>query len=394
MTERREASPAFPWEPGCRWFNGYRPCVYRRSCLGCPSFDSVSCDVLLINLEGLGDVLRTTAVLPAILRAQPGARITWLTRPRAVPLLQGHPLVGRILPFTSDGIVELEGRHFELVLNVDRSPHAASLATRVGAVARRGFGLHPRGGLVPLNPEAHYLFATGLDDDLKFRTNDLSVPELVTRALGFPFVGDPYQLHLAGTERVGPPAAVGFNTGCHPDFPNKRLHLDVLEASIRRVATRLGAPVLLLGGPEDAERNRSLQERLRDLVEWTPTDQGIRVGAAHVDRCEVVFSADSLGLHLAIALQKHVVAWFGVTCPQEIHVYGRGVRLLADVPCAPCWKRTCDRPVRCNERLDPDLICSAVLDCLEARRAGRFLDEVRGATWWRPRPVETVPAPR
>jgi ADP-heptose:LPS heptosyltransferase len=42
-------------------------------------------EVLLINLDALGDVLRTTALVPAIRRALPGVRLTWLTDPRAVP---------------------------------------------------------------------------------------------------------------------------------------------------------------------------------------------------------------------------------------------------------------------------------------------------------------------
>ena len=52
-----------------------------------------------------------------------------------------------------------------------------------------------------------------------------------------------------------------------------------------------------------------------------------------MNRCDVVISGDSLGMHMAIALSKHVVAWFGPTSPQEIDLYDRGVKLLADRLC-------------------------------------------------------------
>ena len=67
----------------CRFFTGYRPCSFGGACDGCGDYQSVQLDVLLINLDALGDVLRTTALLPAIRRQYPRARITWLTRARA-----------------------------------------------------------------------------------------------------------------------------------------------------------------------------------------------------------------------------------------------------------------------------------------------------------------------
>ena len=43
---------------------------------------------------------------------------------------------------------------------------------------------------------------------------------------------------------------------------------------------------------------------------------------------DVVVCSDTLGMHLAIALKKKIVVLFGPTCPQEIDLYGRGVKAL------------------------------------------------------------------
>jgi heptosyltransferase II len=200
--------------------------------------------------------------------------------------------------------------------------------------------------------------------------------------MGFSWSRDPYTLVLSPAERsAGPPRRVGFNTGCSPLYPLKKLSLDIQEAAIRRLHGLLGEPVLLLGGPEDAERNAELARRLGPAAESTPVDQGLRRGAAEVDRCEVVVTGDSLGMHLAIARGKHIVAWFGVTVPQEIDLYDRGIRLRAAVGCAPCWKKSCDLQPLCVDRVEVDWIVQAVLDCLEARASGRPLDETRGGDW-------------
>lgn len=380
----RGATSDFPYEPFCRHFTGYRPCRFGRTCLGCPHFEPVGNDVLVINLDGMGDVLRSTAILEPLFRTVPDVRVTWVTRPRSVPLLSHHPRISKVVPLEPEPLLGLEGRIFDLVLNVDKSATACGLAARVQARERRGFVHHPGGAIVPANPGARYLFDTGLDDALKFQRNPHSEPRMLAEAFELPYARDPYRLHLRPEERTGPPRAVGFNTGCSPIFPHKKLSPQVLEEAVRLVHAQVGEPVLLLGGPEDTARNARLAEKLGACVETTPTREGVRVGAAHVARCEVVVTGDSLGLHLALALGCHVVVWFGVTCPQEIEVYDRGVRLLSHVDCAPCWKRQCRREGLCARRVRPTEIRDAVVEALDARRSGRPLDEVRGGDWWRP----------
>jgi hypothetical protein len=247
----------------------------------------------------------------------------------------------------------------------------------IDADDRRGFGVDGRGNIVPLGASADYLYATGLDDDLKFRVNQKSEPQMLCEAFGLPWAGDAYTLH--GITPAGPPRQVGFNTGCSPLYPYKKLPLATQAAAIRQLHARTGEPVLLLGGPEDTERNAALAELVGAAGEPTPTTGGLRAGAAQVARCDVVVSGDSLGMHMAIALGRHVVAWFGVTCPQEILLYGRGVKLLADVSCAPCWRRSCDNEPKCFDAVPPEWITDAELDCLSSRASNESIDEVRGA---------------
>lgn len=57
-----------------------------------------------------------------------------------------------------------------------------------------------------------------------------------------------------------------------------------------------------------------------------------------IHQCHLIVTGDTLALHLAIALKKLVVTFFGSTCHQEIDLYGRGQKLIADVHCVPCYK--------------------------------------------------------
>lgn len=98
--------------------------------------------------------------------------------------------------------------------------------------------------------------------------------------------------------------------------------------------------VMLLGGPEDTERNKEIADYFRGRVINTPTTDGVRKGACYESIPQVVVTGDSFGMHLAIALKKYIIAWFGLSCWTEIDLYDRGVKIFQEnLECSPCWKR-------------------------------------------------------
>ena len=123
--------------------------------------------------------------------------------------------------------------------------------------------------------------------------------------------------------------------------------------------------LVLLGGKEDTERNRmiveSLRPEIRKKIISTPTTEGMRKGACFIDICDTVVTGDSFGMHLAIALKKYVVAWFGLSCWTEIELYDRGEKLIPNgLECAPCWKKVCPYHLECIEMIDLDKIVSLI----------------------------------
>jgi heptosyltransferase-2 len=376
-----------PYRTDCRHFGGYKPCrPDRRDCRDCPDHAPRGHRILLINLDSMGDVLRTTAVLPPLKRRHPVSHLTWVTLPRAAPLLERNPLVDRILPADASLPFILAALEFDSAYNVDKGLPSAAMLETARAAEKKGFGLSPGGAVVPVNPEAEELFLLGLDNHRKFFLNRKSELQLLAEAFGLEYRHDPYLFRFSPEEErlleetrrrlglEGAPVVLGVNTGCSHLYANKKLPLAHQETIIRRVKqARPGWPVVLLGGVEDGERNRFLAERLEGLALETPTDQGLRRGMIYTALADVVFTGDSLGMHMAIALGKRIVSWFGLTCEAEIELFGRGEKLLARVDCRPCWQRFCDRPVLCYDRLDHDEAVEAIL------RQGDLAAAQRGA---------------
>lgn len=380
-------SAGSPFLPGCRHFSGYRPCFPdRETCEGCGQFVPRGARIVLINLDSMGDVLRSTAVLPPLKRRYPESHLTWITLPRAAPLLEANPLVDRLL--TADAALPfiLDSLEFDAAFNVDKGLPSGAMINRIKAGEKKGFGVDACGAIHPLNPEAEELFRLGLSDRRKFFVNRKSENQLLAEAFGLEYRADRYVFRFRDSEcdylkrtreRLGLHAGeviVGFNTGCSNLYPYKKQPLHHQKALIYRLReARPGWKILLLGGTEDTERNAELANDLGSDIINTPAGEGLRRGMIYTALADVVFTGDSLGMHMAIALNKRVVAWFGLTCEQEIELYGRGEKVLARVDCRPCWRKSCTQQVKCYDRVDQEEALAAIL------RQGELAAQEKGA---------------
>ncbi|MBN1295509.1 lipopolysaccharide heptosyltransferase family protein, partial [bacterium] len=210
----------------CKHFNGYKPCEPYKICAGCPDYVSQGFRVLIINLDALGDVLMTTALLPTIKERYPESTIRWITLPLAVPLLENNPLIDEVIPYHPENLSWLQHMTFDLILSCDRDRKSTAIAMTVPGIRKRGFGLGPQGVVVPLNPEMEYAYRLGLDDHLKFRVNRQTGQQILAEGLGFPYRRHEYLFVLTESEKqhvleyrqelglTGSVRALGINTGC------------------------------------------------------------------------------------------------------------------------------------------------------------------------------------
>lgn len=356
------------YETQCRHFGGYKPCGKNPVCSRgvCPYFESVQTRILLVHLEALGAVLRSTSLLPALRRRFPKAHLTWVTKAPAQNLLQGIFGVDRILTIAAEDLLQLSALEFDLAFTVDKSLAAAGVVERCKRVGEvRGFKVNSAGAIVPANPEARELWEIGLSNQKKFFENTKSEQQLVHEALGLgPYARDEYQVSLSLSEISqvmlrrqkwsprGKPI-IGLNTGCSGALPAKKLTIEGHRRLIEEIRADYrfrDMPIVLIGGREDSQRNEEIARGLPVIL--SSTLDGLRDGLISVAACDAIFSGDSLGMHMAIGLKKWVVAWFGPTCPQEIDLYGRGVKVRTKASCSPCWKRECEKPVMCYDQLD------------------------------------------
>jgi heptosyltransferase-2 len=364
--------------PRCKKFSGYKPCFSYKNCLenGCQADvpeNHIGIKILFISLEALGAVLDNTAVLPAIKRKFPESTIYWLTMENSVKILNNNRLIDRVFIWNDEERMILRNIEFDYVMNSDKSDYACAFTNELKVKTKLGFVLDNDGKIVPANKGALYSYLLGNDDQLKFKINKRSGLDILHETFELEYKMDEYSFALDEEEQTfivnykkeikyNPKKTyVGFNTGCSNLFPNKKMTIEQHVQLINELGKDEDKVILLLGGREDTERNLqildSVNKKIKHNIIPTPTTLGLRRGACFVDICDLVISGDSFGMHMAIALRKYVIAWFGLSCAAEIELYGRGEKLIPEgLACSPCWKRVCPYNLECIDMIDLERI--------------------------------------
>ena len=347
--------------------------------------------ILILKTAALGDVLRTTSILPGLAaRAKAEGRelrVTWLTAKGAEDLLLGHELVHEVLTVElgeSDSVAailkRLHSTRWSRVLSFDDEAPLCAIATAVGRDRISGAYLDGAGNLAYTEDVAPWfdmglisVFGKQEADRLKV-ANARSHPAIFADMIGVE-PGEPgLELPISALEHAqsvvsslaGP--LIGLNTGAGGRWTSKSLP----EERVVDVAREIDAhwhrthgvrpTFVLLGGPEELERHGRLLARLEGCVSIfdAKTDNSLLDFAALIDGLDLLITSDSLAMHIAIARRRQVVAFFAPTSAAEIDLFGRGVKVQSTAPDYCSYHPNADRSTLTTERL-----VTAALDCLE-----------------------------
>jgi heptosyltransferase-2 len=152
---------------------------------------------------------------------------------------------------------------------------------------------------------------------------------------------------------------IGLNTGCGGRWTS-RLWPEQYWVMLAKKLKKAGYVPLLLGGLQEHEKNTRLAKQSGAIyLGHFPMNQFM----SEVRQCDLIVTAVTMGMHLAIGFQKKIILFNNIFNKHEFELYGRGEILEPEFDCNCFYSPTC--PNNCMQYLSVKKVFDACLRLLK-----------------------------
>lgn len=338
--------------------------------------------VLIVNTAFLGDSILTTPLIRECKRSFPEAHLTFMAVPSSRNVLETNPHIDELIIFDKYGkhrgataFLSLAGRLRRAQFDLALLPHRSMRTTFLAKAARIPLTVGFETGKCSFT----YSRRVPYDRALHEVDRNLSILEAAGGAVAERHMEvfrdesdvEGVEVFLQGHNREIPLVALAPGSV----WATKRWPVERFAALAQRVQRKLGAVVVLIGGPDEVELGRGLVREVGDGVLSSVGHFSVRGSAELISRCAVLVGNDSAPLHLAASVGTPVVGLLG---PLGKHAgfAPRGPRDVAiemPVPCRPCGKNASNQcpegTFECMRSIEVNSVYAAVEQAVAARRA-------------------------
>ena len=337
--------------------------------------------ILIIKLSAIGDVVQTLPALEAIKGTYPDSDITWVVEEAAAGILEGHPLINRLLVSRR-----------RAWLRMLKNPLTA--AKGIGGIT--GFIRELRSARYDIAVDFQGLLKSGMLIGLSRARRKIGFDR--TRELSYLFLNErlpAYNIEKHALERYLDVARyLGANepsSACTLPIEREvaaiRGKIEVQNALVRplvvmnpvarwetklwpeqnfaeladRLVKERNAVVIFTGSPAD----RSVNDRIISMmgekaVNWAG-ETTLKELAALASISDLFITTDTGPMHVAAAVGAQVLALFGPTAPWRTGPYGPShVVVRTGISCSPCFGKRCKENVGCMRGITVDEVMGKV----------------------------------
>jgi lipopolysaccharide heptosyltransferase I len=342
--------------------------------------------ILFIKLSAIGDVVQTLPTLEAIKKLYPASEITWVVEEAAAGILDGHPLVNRVL-------ISRRKAWTRMLKN--------PLTFMQGMGSIIGFFRDLRSTRYDIAIDFQGLFKSGILMGLARAKRKIGFDG--TRELSYLFLNErlpAYDIEKHALERY---LDIARYLGAHDPAPtctlpiereisNMRLKIAGIkkeggllvvmnpvarwktklwsERNFAELADRLvqekKASVIFTGSPADRAVNQRIISLMKQNAANWAGETTLRELAALATLTDLFITTDTGPMHLAAAAGAKVLALFGPTAPWRTGPYGQSHFIArTGIGCSPCFKRKCDDGSRCMEGITVEDVMNKIASWAE-----------------------------
>ena len=231
--------------------------------------------------------------------------------------------------------------------------------------AKRKFGFTWEDNHVaPVNSLAEHKLITGIFDNIS-KQNTKNYMEEIFEICDMKFNGEPYLLNFDEKlaekfnfikEKSAGKKIIGLNTGCGKRWQTRLWPEEYWIELIKKLQTQNYFP-LLLGGPDEDEMNKKYS---KSTGAFYPGTFSLQEFIALSSVCDVILTAVSMMMHIAIALKKPLVLFNNIFNKHEFYLYNNGVIIEPPTGCDDYYGNKCTRERHCMCDVPVETVFSSV----------------------------------
>lgn len=349
--------------------------------------------ILIVKVSALGDVIHALPVLAYLhsidLSGQSESlQIDWLVEEGFAPVLDGHPLIHRVIPLKTKRwrtlaplamlkelwlfTKELRRQHYDFVFDLQGNSKSGLFTLLSRGSKRYGFDRHQVREWPNLLATNHHVHLSAQDHHIGQRSLAIvaaALPLGSERLKAGPLHVIPLarqhvlqqieQQHLSHAKL----AVLHYGTTWKTKLWNLE-HWQQLAAKLVEDTTVV--PLLTWGNDQEYQAAQSIAEHTAGKAIVWPRGSLPEL-VALLDRADVVVGCDTGPIHIAAALGTSTVSVFRVTDATRNGPLDENHRCLqSSLPCSPCLLKQCERDEMCSKSIAVDDVYCAIIELIGA----------------------------
>lgn len=321
--------------------------------------------ILLIRFSSIGDIVLTTPVIRCIKRQMDDdVELHMLTKDKFESLSYNNPYIDKTHEYGNslrEVIKELKKEEFDYIVDLQKNNLSRRVCWALGC-------------------EHHSFHKLDFKKMLltTFKINKLPDVHVVDRyfeavePLDVKNDGRGLEFYISESNMMQEPdLPEEFRNGFYAVVVGGSYNTKVIPTDkLVEIIEKLDEPVILLGGPGDMQRAKTVADAIGENV-WNPVGMlNLEQSASIIKMSKAVLTSDTGMMHIAAAFNKPMVSVWGNTVPEfgMYQLYPKGstnklnIMEIKDLKCRPCSKlgyKKCPKGhFKCMQMLDTDKVVS------------------------------------
>jgi len=325
--------------------------------------------ILILRFSSIGDIVLTTPVVRCLKKQLKDAEIHYLTKQSFAGIVNSNPYISKVYSITKDideVLPQLRAEKYDHIVDLHHNLRTAVVKSKLRV---------PATSFDKLNVKKWFL--------VNFKWNIMPNVHIVdrymetVRSLGVHNDNEGLDYFIPQQNEVD--VSLLFESGVKGNRTRdyvafvigaKHSTKQLPEEKIISICKKIDAPVVLLGGKEDADKGERIKAAAGDHVSNACGKFNLDQSASIVKQAAKVITHDTGLMHIAAAFKKQVISVWGNTVP-EFGMYpykpaeGSVLFEVKGLSCRPCSKigyEKCPRGhFKCMNLISEDAVAAATL---------------------------------